>query len=507
MILPIRSRAALAALVVCITLGPSLWARDDSSAEVQLQFAELLYNENRYSEAIEAYQNAREQSTGRMQFRAGLGLVQCLIRMAEFRRARTEAEALIAAQPESGFARSLYGDALWAAGFFDEAEAKYREAAAVSPSDARARNGLAKALSARGMLDDGLTEARAAVSLSPREGEFHHTLGFVLERAHQYDEAAVAMRNYLNLLPNKDRSDKAVWSAQQVRFLEAFKGKPPMHVDPALEGLVQQVPFRLVRDKVVVRGKINGHDSDLILDTGAEMTVISKRLAQRVGMEPIVYTLTAGIGQTGLRGLQVGRMNRLEIGALKIENVPTLIKNPPLLGLPTQETESFSPIALGFSMQIDYKRRLLTIARTLPDQQFDVELPLRHHRLALVRGKVNGDHPVHFVVDTGGEVISVSRATADSLRMVPIRHIPLKVYGTSGWDPEAFLLTGVNLAFDRISMPNYAVVVLNLEAPSVLLGFELGGIVGHRFLSRYDVTIDLQRSVLGLSGGPALTAN
>jgi hypothetical protein len=42
------------------------------------------------------------------------------------------------------------------------------------------------------------------------------------------------------------------------------------------------------------------------------------------------------------------------------------------------------------------------------------------------------------------------------------------------------------------------VVVLNLNAPSALLGFQLGGIVGHKFLSKYRVAIDLDRSVLRL---------
>jgi len=42
------------------------------------------------------------------------------------------------------------------------------------------------------------------------------------------------------------------------------------------------------------------------------------------------------------------------------------------------------------------------------------------------------------------------------------------------------------------------VVVLNLRAPSVLLGYELGGIVGHQFLSRYKVDIDLDRAELRL---------
>ena len=59
-------------------------------------------------------------------------------------------------------------------------------------------------------------------------------------------------------------------------------------------------------------------------------------------------------------------------------------------------------------------------------------------------------------------------------------------------------MPGVDLAFDAIQYTNFPVVVLNLDAPSALLGFQLGGIVGHRFLSKYRVGIDLERSVLRL---------
>lgn len=72
------------------------------------------------------------------------------------------------------------------------------------------------------------------------------------------------------------------------------------------------------------------------------------------------------------------------------------------------------------------------------------------------------------------------------------------MYGTSGWDKDAFLLPGVDLAFESIHYRNFPVVVLNLNAPSALLGFQLGGIVGHKFLSKYRVGIDLENSVLRL---------
>ena len=82
--------------------------------------------------------------------------------------------------------------------------------------------------------------------------------------------------------------------------------------------------------------------------------------------------------------------------------------------------------------------------------------------------------------------------------MRPPRHIPLKVYGVSGWDREAFLLPGVDLRFQDIHYQNFPVVVLNLRVPSILLGFDLGGIVGHKFLASYRVTMDLVKSELRL---------
>jgi hypothetical protein len=82
------------------------------------------------------------------------------------------------------------------------------------------------------------------------------------------------------------------------------------------------------------------------------------------------------------------------------------------------------------------------------------------------------------------------------------RRIPLKVYGSSGWDRDAFLMPGLDLAFDRVRFDNFATVVLNLKAPSALLGVELGGIVGHRFLSRYRVGIDLDAGMLRLTALP-----
>ncbi len=472
------------------------------AADIELQLGRLYFDEGRYVESLDAYRHALDVAPDSSRVRqARVGVIQCALRVAKFDDARREADVLLASAPNNPEAMALYGDSLWAAGLFEDAEAKYRDALAMSPELARGHHGLARALAARSRLDEAMNEGQAALRFAPRDLEIHHTIGTIYERMHRYEEAAAAYSNYVNLLPNRDQSDKAAWSRAEIRFLRSFGDRVPFDMDPAVAGMLHTVNFKLVKDKIVVRAKVNGQrEQDFVLDTGAENTTVSQRTASRVGIEPVTYTLSAGVGDVGLRGLQLGRMDSLEIGTLKLRNVPCLIKNPPLKDIPTKETESFSPLALGLSMTVDYKKHLLTIGRHLPSEGADFELPLWLYRLATVQGIVD-KRSANFVVDTGGEVISISQATASALG--PLEHltdrrIPLKVYGTSGWDRDAFLLPGVDLSFADIHYRNFPVVVLNLEAPSVLLGFQVGGIVGHKFLSHYRVGMDLERSVLRL---------
>jgi tetratricopeptide (TPR) repeat protein len=470
------------------------------ASEVQLQLGNLLVAEGRYGDAFEAFQKALKTSEPGSERTARVGVIQMALRTAEFDVARREAETLIKVFPRSAEALALYGDSLWASGQFEQAEDKYKDALAAEPQLARGHHGIAKSLAARTHLDEAMNEAQASLRLSPRDLEIHHTVGTIYERMHKYEEAAAAYTNYVNLLPNKDRSEKADWSRAEIRFLRSFGQRVPFEMDPGADQILYTVDFKLVNDKVVVRAKVNDASAqDFVVDTGSENTVITRNTAQKLNVTPITYTLSAGVGEVGLRGLQLARIDSLEIGSLKLRNVPCLIKNPPLRDLPTRETESLSPLALGFSMTIDYKTHKLTFGRHLAPEPKDFELPLRLYRLATVNGTVDGVHKANFVVDTGGEVISISQATATALgKQTPVNRIALKVYGTSGWDREAFLLPGIDLSFDAIQYKNFPVVVLNLNAPSALLGFQLGGIVGHKFLSKYRVGIDLEHSVLRL---------
>ena len=493
------------AAMICIT--PIIWAQSAQplSPEERIRKADALFAEGDYDDARDAYRALTSVEDAQIGARASAGAVLSVLRTGDFQGAYRESETFRRARPDEALVAAVHADTLWSVGRFEDAEHEYEAALRLDASQPRGHHGRGRSLAAMGKLDEALVSVQEAIRLSPGEAEFHHTLASVYERMYRYPEAANALGQYIPLLPSRDRGIKAGWVRAEIRFLESFKRRQPLQIQPARGAVavapdeVWRVPIRINRDKVLVKVTVNGAGHEFVLDTGAEQTVISRDVARLRGVSPIAFVQSAGVGDVGTRGLQIGRIDTLEVGSLRIKNVPCLIRTPAIRGFPSREPDALSPIALGLSMRLDYAKRELVMGRNLPAVEYDEELPMRLHRLAIVRGTLNGSLPASFVVDTGGEVISISDATAGLIKPdVPYRRIPLKVYGASGWDRDAFLMPNVDLEFSNIRFNRIPVVVLNLRAPSALLGFQVGGIVGHRFLSKYRVTIDLQRSVLGL---------
>jgi tetratricopeptide (TPR) repeat protein len=347
--------AALAAGTLVIHADDKITA---GNAELQFQLGNLLTEETRFREALDAYNRALQTDDPDLQVRARAGKVKTALRIAEFDLAQKEGELLRASAPSDPEALSLYADSLWSGGLFDEADDVYRQALSINKESSRARFGVARSLATRSKLGEALIEAQAAAAMAPRDGEIYAEIGEIYQRMHRFDEAANAYNNFINLLPNKDRSDKAAWTRSQVKFLKAFEGRNPVEIDPEDLEKSHTIPFRLVDDKIVVQARVNGgRQQDFILDTGSEETVISRDTAQRANISAITYTLSAGVGEVGLRGLQLSRIDRLDIGDMQVRNLPVLIKNPALRGLPKREGESFSPLSFGMSMLIDYQHR------------------------------------------------------------------------------------------------------------------------------------------------------
>lgn len=488
---------AVAAAVLALTVHPQAGADD---ADTEITRADTLFERARYREAVKSYIRARELNPD-LALPSTRAVVRALLRVGDFRQAVDESASLAGLSTDATDI-ALHGDALWSVGHFEEAEASYTRALEQTPGFAGASHGMARVVDARGRTAEALGLAEMAVESEPDVPEFRHTRAYLLERLRNYEVAADELERYILLLPKEGFKDQVKLARARIKFLRHFNNRTPLSMTPEVASQVHVVPFRVEREKLLVKVRVNNRwTRELVVDTGAEMTVISEESARSAGVYSVAETLSAGVGDVGLRRLKLARIASLDIGTLRVEHVPAMIKDPPLRRVPTQEIDAISPLAFGMSMRVDYERQELVIARDLPPtaSATTVEMPLWMHRLATVRGMVNGTTPAAFVVDTGGQAISISRTTAVGLEQLGrFRRIPLRVYGTSGWDRDAFLLPGVDLAVDEVRMDRSSLVVLNLRAPSVLLGYEVGGILGHKFLSRYTVSLDLETGTMRL---------
>ncbi len=485
--------------MIILTLTVS--AQAPVSQDTQLAKADTLMARLQYEDAYVAYRSLRESDEALTRAKAGAGMVRALLRLSLFAEAAKEGAAVAARDGHLASAVALHGDALWASGLFDESEDRYEAALAIDAADPTALHGRGRSHASRRRFEAALSDVRQAIAAAPREPAFHHTLAAILEETRQFRLAADALDRYRDLIPSRDGSEMAKWAEAQSAFLRSFGDRVPFDVIDRRE--TYHIPFRVVDNRLLVRGRVNGNTPvEFTLDTGTDQTTLTPAIAARAGVRPTLTLQTAGVGSLGVgfRVLQVAKIDELLIGDFRIRNVPGLIKSPTLTEIPRQEGAGFSPLALGFSMEIDYVRGVLTMSRQFEEADFPTRLPMRMLRLATVRVTLNRHTAASFILDTGGTAVSISRKVASRLPVNPgTRLVPVRVYGTSGWDRGAFLLPFVDLELaPGVGTSQRSVAVLNLDAPSALLGYEMGGIIGHEFLRHYLVRIDLERGEVGL---------
>jgi predicted aspartyl protease/Flp pilus assembly protein TadD len=495
------SRSVFAALWTALFLTLSLSAQEPVSQENQLERGDTLMSRLQYEDAYVVYKSLRDSTEAQTRVRAGTGMVRALLRLNLYAEAAREGAAVAERDGALASALSLHGDSLWASGLFQEAEARYDEALRIDPADATALHGRGRSRAARRQFATALVDVRQAIAAAPKEPAFHYTLASILEDTRQFKASADALDKYLDLIPSRDQSEMAKWAVSQAAFLRSFGDKVPF--DLISKDEVYTIPFRVQDGRVLVRGRVNGNTPvDFALDTGTDQTTLTPAVASRAGVRAVQTLQTAGVGSIGVgfRSLQVGKIDELLIGDFRIRNIPGLIKSPSLTEIPRAEGAGFSPLALGFSVEVDYRRGVLTMARHFDEADFPIRLPMRIQRLATVRATINGKTPASLVLDTGGTAVTVSRKVASRLEVNPsTRLVPVHVYGTSGWDRTAFLLPFLEIQLaPGVGTSQKSVAVLNLDAPSALLGYEMGGILGHEFLRHYIVRIDLERAEVGL---------
>ncbi len=453
---------------------------------------------------------------------ARLGLSLTLLKQRRLQDAYDQAARVILANPLSARGHALLGHAILASGNFRESIEEFRTALSIKEDDSLAVAGLAMVDFYENRLEPCLRGLRRAVSMSPDEPDFIFNLGQAAARSEMYKEAADAYERFLVIAPKTD-ADRRARIRGLIDFLRYLGRQGSLYV-PAGRGNTI-VSFEGFDSRPILRVRVNGQKDPLrfVLDTGSGMSVISDETAQRLGIRPVARGgLARAVGGGGKFEIIYGFLESLEIGEVKVQNVPVYIRRFYDDKKPVDGYLGLSMIS-KFVTAVDYGERTFTLVRHRQSGGLDlletppaadqppalkslttraVEIPLRTTSSGFLSGEVyleGIEKPLNFIIDTGASISVVSEKLAALEEMSNYRTpTRMRVFGAAGIaeDVKTMLLPRVMLGTFTREQVNVA--VLDLDSVNETAGFIQDGILGGNFLKHFRVSFDFRRGLIRL---------
>ncbi len=453
---------------------------------------------------------------------ARLGLSLTLLKQRRLQDAYDQAARVILANPLSARGHALLGHAILASGNFRDSIEEFRTALIIKDDDSLAVAGLAMVDFYENRLEPCLRGLRRAVSMSPDEPDFIFNLGQAAARSEMYKEAADAYERFLIIAPKTD-ADRRARIRGLIDFLRYLGRQGSLYVPAGRDSTT--VSFEAFDSRPILQIRVNGQKNPLrfVLDTGSGMSVISDETADKLGMRPVARGgLARAVGGGGKFEIVYGFLDSLEIGEVKVQNVPVYIRRFFDDKKPVDGYLGLSMIS-KFVTAVDYGERTFTLVRHRQSGSLDllntppaadqppalnslttrvVEIPLRTTSSGFLSGEVyleGIEKPLNFIIDTGASISVVSEKLAAleemSNYLTPTR---MRVFGAAGVaeDVKTMLLPSVVLGTFTREQVNVA--VLDLESVNETAGFIQDGILGGNFLKHFRVSFDFRRGVIRL---------
>jgi hypothetical protein len=358
---------------------------------------------------------------------------------------------------------TVSGDTLRAAGEFAAAARAYEATLKASPAETGALAGLAQIRLYENRVDDAMALAQRALATEPS----NQTALVALETAEQRKAAFADDRYQISGLPSE---------------------------------LV--VPFVVTDPLPVVQVSVGGRQAHFMIDTGAPDIMLGADLAQELGVQ--VHSAGEGVFLGGARApVQVGILPELQIGAVKIANVPAhILRAAPRF--PNQEFKIEGVIGTGFLMHflssLDYcQGRLVLRPRdaSSKDEQLAagkganvVPFWLAGDHFLVSRAHLQRGSEGLFVVDTGGAGIGLG-ATKATLEEAGIPIDPTAVQTRKGGGGEVTVIpfrSGATLG--SMTVEDVPGAYTPNGDPYASYRFKVSGALSHGFFRHSSVTFD-----------------
>ncbi len=451
---------------------------------------------------------------------ARLGLGFALLKQRRLQETYDQASRVILLDPLSADAHALLGYAILASGDFRNSVEEFRTALSLRADQALAVAGLAMVDYYENRLHSCIRGLRRAVRLASDEPDYIFNLAQAASRSEMYREAADSYERFLAIAPKTD-VDRRARIRGLIDFLRYLGRQGALYVPSGRNKTA--VSFESLDGRPILKIRVNGDKEPLrfVLDTGSGMSVVSEQTAKRLDLRPIAKGGQArAVGGGGRFEIVYGFLNSMEIGEVRVENVPVYIRHFYDDKVPVDGYLGVSMIS-RFITSIDYGERTFSLVRQQQSESIGeqttygsdsppeaklasevLEIPLRTTSSGFLSGEVRlegFEKPFNFIIDTGASISVVSDKLAALEEFASFRtSTRMRVFGAAGVTENVMTLMLPRVMLGKFVREQISAAVLDLEPVNETAGFTQNGILGGNFLRHFRVTFDFRRGVIRL---------
>jgi predicted aspartyl protease len=336
--------------------------------------------------------------------------------------------------------------------------------------------------------------------------EAYYYSAVTYEHLGKYDRASANYLTVVRSFPGTEAARLAMMALQRPSFMQVASqgGASQESRDPGLDFYPKEtwVPFKRVRNSLVVDGSINGRSVPMIFDTGASSCTITLNQLKALGLpaptgEPTGYA--GGVGSakripswTMLVDLQVGKIVRRQFPICVIDSQIGLALLGENFYHDLEYTIDASSSAISFKTRQSTSVLAVASARAGvtvgADGKYVYNVPFTMEGKSLVvTAKVDGQ-PTQMIFDTGADI---SMFTARQVQELGVHVQPtgrtVPMGGISGRTMAPIVIVK-DVQLGPIDKPLLCAVTDNAAMPRPLLGQE--------FFKDYPFTIDHANGVI-----------
>jgi predicted aspartyl protease len=440
---------------------------------------------------------------------ARLDLSYTLIKNGHLDEAYDQAALVAGQDPVNARAHALLGFALLRSGIFQRSVQELTTAALLDHREPVAWAGLAEVDFFENRANDAYEKLRRATNLDPAEPDFWVSFGRAAARLERFKEAADYYERFLAVSPKLDEEKRARYRGL-IDFYHALARSNITDLHRVEGPRTVVVPFKMRNSRPFIRVRLGGADPlTFVIDTGASITVLSERVADRLSIRPMARGGRArAVGGGGTFPIVYGLVNVMEVGEVKLYNVPIYIRELHYLHPSEDEDRIAADGFLGlsvlsnFRVTLDYARQELVLAQpSVPLPQVEsaslTVVPFRTTNGGLVsaEARLGGDESFNFLIDSGASTTVLSDDVIQKMnwqgKLLP--DLKVRVLGAAGVIEQVDLMVVPSFTLNDLEQRNIRAPVLDMAAVNETAGFLQAGIIGGSFLKHFRVTFDFQR--------------